>query len=266
MLSMTPIRAKNVSFQLPGSTQRATTPQAATAHSWKSPPPNTRDKQPSPLSKLAPTVTRISSPQPDLIADILDQSEETQAKAKPKKEETWNVKDSQSNHQDAGKTSATKEAAVVEDEKAASKTKQDKRVVSGQCKAMKSKWSRGNRSTISTTMRPLTTAAGSTTGGGKRTSQIGQVTRMALQIRDQTNVACLDHTRWMKHDVAKLREHVIKIEEEIRLGNKAKATLDAHIFDLRKCLSVNQQSISAQQKKTHREVHRSANFTRGNRV
>ena len=77
---------------------------------------------------------------------------------------------------------------------------------------------------------------------------------MVYQVRDQTNVSSLDHVRWMKHDVAKLREHLVKIEEEVKHANKAKVLLDQKVFDLRKCLSVNQQSVSAQQKKSHREV------------
>lgn len=88
---------------------------------------------------------------------------------------------------------------------------------------------------------------------GRQLTQSGQVTKIVYQIREQTNVSCLDYARWMKHDVAKLREHLVKMEDEIKLASKAKTTLDARIFDLRKCLSVNQQSISAQQKKSHRE-------------
>lgn len=279
MLSVTPIRPKNVSFQLPGSTQRTITSPAATQvkspptqppppppqtqalkspspahHVLKSPPPNSRERQAaaSPLSTVKPTVTRISSPQPDLIADILDQPEDT--KSGSKKKDTWVPKDSQVSGQDTKSSQAVpmKEMSIdkldKQDQKA-SRTKPEKRVPSGQSRAMKSKWSKGHKSTIATALSVSPTAT-----GGRKTSQIGQVTKMAFQIRDQTNVACLDHTRWMKHDVAKIREHVIKIEEEIKLGNKAKVTLDAKIFDLRKCLSVNQQSISAQQKKTHREV------------
>lgn len=289
MLSVTPIRAKNVSFQLPGSTQRANSapPIPAAARSLKSPLPRHHqrggDKHAALLSKLAPAVARISSPQPDLIADILDQPEDAQAKAKPKKVAAWSLKDpqidgteakkikqtpAQSGHSEAGKKEQTsaqsdriearkseqKTAKGVPDQKAPSKAKQEKRVASGHSRAMKSKWSKGQRSTISMKSLSVTSTPGSSATGGQRTSQVGMVTKMALQIRDQTNVACLDHARWMKHDVAKLREHVIKIEEEIKLGNKAKATLDARIFDLRKCLSVNQQSVSAQQKKSHKEV------------
>lgn len=79
------------------------------------------------------------------------------------------------------------------------------------------------------------------------------MTRVAHQLRDQNNSASLDHVRWMKCDVAKMREHLIKIEEEIKLGNRTKSLLDTKVLDLRKCLSVNQQSISSQQKKSYRE-------------
>lgn len=116
--------------------------------------------------------------------------------------------------------------------------RQEGRVMSGQARLSKAKVIKNHKVVIT----------------GRRPSPSSQVTKMAYQIREQTNVSCLDHVRWIKHDVAKLREHLVKIEEEIKLANKAKATLDARVFDLRKCLSVNQQSISAQQKKSHREV------------
>ena len=264
MLSVTPIRVKNVSFQLPGSTQRATSAPITVTRKLLSPPP----KQATPIPPVKTTDTRMNSPQPDLIADILDQP------GASKKEVTWNVKESQVS-QEAGKSqtaekggevviakgaSAEKlekqekpqkraQTAVVKAASAEKQEKPEKRVQSGQSKVMKAKWSKGHRSPISTALSTT-----SSTVNGRRTSQIGQVTSLSLRIRDETNVACLDYARWMKHDMAKLREHVIKIEEEIRLGNKAKTTLDTKIFDLRKCLSVNQQSVSAQQKKTHKEV------------
>lgn len=245
MLSITAIKPKNVSFQLPGSTQRSSTaPATAGRHIIKSPPgTNLREKPPTPpVSSLKPTVTRISSPQPDLIQDILDQP----VKSKPKepKSNAWVTKESETAKKNVAAEVKVQADTVKEDaggELKITKVKQEKRVLSGQTiKPVKSKWTKSHRSPV--------------TGSPKRLSQIGLVTKMAHDVREESNVACLDHARWMKHDMAKLREHVIKIEEEIKLGNKAKTTLDAKIFDLRKCLSVNQQSISAQQKKTHKEV------------
>lgn len=58
--------------------------------------------------------------------------------------------------------------------------------------------------------------------------------------------------RSLKHDVSQLREHLLKVEEEIKNLNRGRNTLEIAVQDIRKALSVNQQSISTQQKKSSR--------------
>ncbi len=70
--------------------------------------------------------------------------------------------------------------------------------------------------------------------------------------REKTNSVVHQHVRSMKQDVSRLREHLLKVEEEIKNLNRGRRTLEMSVLDLRKCLSVNQQSISTQQKKSSR--------------
>jgi hypothetical protein len=57
--------------------------------------------------------------------------------------------------------------------------------------------------------------------------------------------------RLLKYNVAKLREHHLKVEEEIKHLTRGKSTLELAVQDIRRAISVNQQSVSMQQKKTH---------------
>lgn len=241
---ITPIKPKAVSFQLPGHKRAATAPPRVLRHTLQSPP--------SPHSTSA---TR--SPQPDLIAHLIDQSKAVhpnKIKALSKHSNTtvesptqgWLVSQYTTTKRiNSPEVVTMKEVIPGSGEKMDQKIikpKQDRRITSGQAKVSKVKSIRGHRM-----------LTGSVQHGGKLT-QTSQVTRMAYRVREQTNVSCLEHVRWMKHDVAKLREHLVKIDDEIKLANKAKVFLDTKIFDLRKCLSVNQQSVTAQQKRSHREV------------
>ena len=79
-----------------------------------------------------------------------------------------------------------------------------------------------------------------------------QVAQVARQIRDSVNSASHEHRRALKYDAARLREHLLKVEEEIKNLNRGRSTLELAIQDMRKSLSVNQQSISTQQKKSSR--------------
>lgn len=79
-----------------------------------------------------------------------------------------------------------------------------------------------------------------------------QVAQVAHQIRDSVNSASHEHRRALKYDAARLREHLLKVEEEIKNLNRGRSTLELAIQDVRKNLSVNQQSISTQQKKSSR--------------
>ena len=78
---------------------------------------------------------------------------------------------------------------------------------------------------------------------------------IAEKMRLQTNHDALEHTRTAKFELAKMHELLLKVEEEIKFANKGKHTLEITIQDIRRGLSVNQQSISAQQKKRREEVY-----------
>lgn len=73
---------------------------------------------------------------------------------------------------------------------------------------------------------------------------------VAEKLRQQSNFASHDHIRSIKYEVAKLHEHLLKVEEEIKNCNKGRHTLEIAIQDIRRSISVNQQSLSTQQKKT----------------
>ena len=76
-----------------------------------------------------------------------------------------------------------------------------------------------------------------------------RVVALARELRQGTNSASLDHVRTIKYQVAKLREQLLKVEEEVRHCSKSKHVLEIAILDMRKALSMNQQSLSSQQKK-----------------
>ena len=69
-------------------------------------------------------------------------------------------------------------------------------------------------------------------------------------MRERSSISCHSHVRLVKYEVAKLREHLLKVEEEIKHLNRGRHTLELAIQDVRKALSVNQQSLSTQKKKS----------------
>ena len=73
--------------------------------------------------------------------------------------------------------------------------------------------------------------------------------KLVNSMRERTHSACHDDVRVLKYNVAKLREHLLKVEEEIKHMNRGKATLEVAVQNVRRAISVNQQSVSAQQKK-----------------
>ena len=77
-----------------------------------------------------------------------------------------------------------------------------------------------------------------------------QVAQLAGHVRSTTNSSCHEHIRALKYNAARLREQLLKVEEEIKNMNRGRSTLEIAIQDVRKALSVNQQSISTQQKKS----------------
>ena len=78
--------------------------------------------------------------------------------------------------------------------------------------------------------------------------------RVITTVRERTNSASREDMRLLKYNVAKLREHHLKVEEEIKHLTRGKSTLELAVQDIRKAISVNQQSVSMQQKKTHLET------------
>ena len=79
-------------------------------------------------------------------------------------------------------------------------------------------------------------------------------TRAINVVRERTNSASRDSVRMLKYSVVKLRESLLKIEEEIKRMTRGKNTLELAVQDIRKAISVNQQSVSMQQKKTRVET------------
>ena len=77
-----------------------------------------------------------------------------------------------------------------------------------------------------------------------------EAAQVASKLREKTNSRSHDYTRSLKYDAAKLREHLLKVEEEIKHLNRGKHTLEIAVQDTRRALSVNQQSLSTQQKKS----------------
>lgn len=241
-MSVTPLKPKTVSFQLPGSVQlvRASTAPAKATRYYPGTPAITQPHRTTTSSPAPPPTVTSPTAKPDLIADIFEDATERPKAVGPalgpteEKKSSFGAKPDSSGHPEV-----VEMKEVYAGSERLNASKQDERILSGQAKVSKAKVIKPHRSSLV---------------GKHRLTPAGQAIKAIYQVREQTNVSCLDYARWMKHDVAKLREHLVKIEEEIKLASKAKGTLDSRIFDLRKCLSVNQQSLSAQQKKSHREV------------
>ena len=77
---------------------------------------------------------------------------------------------------------------------------------------------------------------------------------IAEKMRQQNNHQIHEHVQNVKCELASLHEQLLKLEDEIKLANKGKNALEVAIQDIRKGISINQQSISAQQKKRREEV------------
>ena len=89
----------------------------------------------------------------------------------------------------------------------------------------------------------------STAPSSKKRSSAVKASVVAEKLRMQTNGDSLNHIRTIKYQVATLHKHLLKVEDEIKLMNKGRRTLEYAVQDARKSLSVSQQSLSAQQKK-----------------
>ena len=78
---------------------------------------------------------------------------------------------------------------------------------------------------------------------------LSKVGKLVEQVRTQSNAASHDVVRAAKYEVSRMYEYLIKVEEEIKLTHKARHTLELAVQDIRKSISLNQQTISSQQKK-----------------
>ena len=78
---------------------------------------------------------------------------------------------------------------------------------------------------------------------------LSKVGKIAEQVRTQSNAASHDVVRAAKYEVSRMYEYLVKVEEEIKLTHKARHTLEMAVQDIRKSISLNQQTISSQQKK-----------------
>ena len=72
-------------------------------------------------------------------------------------------------------------------------------------------------------------------------------------VRERTNSASREHISSIKYNVAKLREHLLRVEEEIRQTTRGKNTLELAVQDVRRAMSINQQSVSMQQRRSKTE-------------
>ena len=97
--------------------------------------------------------------------------------------------------------------------------------------------------------REQVSSSSSTAPSSKKRSSAVKASVVAEKLRMQTNGDSLNYIRTIKYQVATLHKHLLKVEDEIKLMNKGRRTLEYAVQDARKSLSVSQQSLSAQQKK-----------------
>ena len=74
--------------------------------------------------------------------------------------------------------------------------------------------------------------------------------------RERTNSASRENTRSLKYGVARLRESLLGVEEEVKRMTRGRRALELAVQDVRRAISVNQQSVSVQQKKTRAQTVR----------
>lgn len=106
---------------------------------------------------------------------------------------------------------------------------------------------------VKSSVKALPVAAGietaTATESSKEVRGAAEGTGIAHELRQGTNTTSHDHIRRNKYQVARLREQLLRVEEEVKHTSRGRHTLELAIQDIRKALSVSQQSMSAQQKK-----------------
>lgn len=260
-MTSTPTRLKAVSFNIPGSqsslittsTQSSTALRTNASPKPASPLANHRasdtksGQKSSPLVSLSENVSSESTPtaqhgaKPDLVADIIESPKTTGSQQK-----TLVTHDSGAHTLGSESRGGLISKTLGEKQKSSSPLYRKRHYGGG---VYSRSGSRAFANTTSTRERsPLL--------GQQKCKSLGlsnaQVAQMANQVRGTTNSLSHEHTRALKYDAARLREQLLRIEEEIKNLNRGRGTLELAIQDVRKALSVNQQSISTQQKKSSR--------------
>ena len=255
---ITPIKSKSVAFQLPAERRASTAPARSRRYHKSVTGLHSGQNHVNTSSSGVPIQKIRFGIKPDLIADILDSPKTPH----PNKSRTVIKKDKS--------VDASLDLKVGKDDKSsqlsalAKKETLDEKIPSSKTVAVSNTDLNISTESIQTQTSPSSRlSSGHESSRGRspqvkrpnsgRITQSSQVNQIAGQVRDQTNASCHDYVRAMKYDVAKLREQLIRTEEELKHLSRGRSALEAGISDVRKCLSVNQKSISTQQKKSKRD-------------
>ena len=240
-MAATPTRSKAVSFKVPGS--KPSTPGALDQFQRSS-----AKSSPQPTPPTSEHVNENSTPtaqhgaQPDLVADIVD----VPKTANPRKLVNLETVHEEQDSQPGSRSGSAVKALMEKQEKQISPSTR-RHYVGGRVYC-----------------RPGTRTFANTTSTRDRSPLLDQqkykslsmttteAAQLASQIRGVTNSSNHEHIRALKYDAARLRENLLKVEEEVKNLNRGRSTLELAIQDVRRALSVNQQSISTQQKKSSR--------------
>ena len=105
-----------------------------------------------------------------------------------------------------------------------------------------------------TTTRRRQFLAASTDDGRPRLREPSELSAAVNAARERTNSASRENTRVLKYGVARLRESLLGVEEEVKRMTRGRRTLELTVQDVRRSISVNQQSLSVQQKKARAQT------------
>ncbi|CAI7993699.1 hypothetical protein GBAR_LOCUS1304 [Geodia barretti] len=105
-----------------------------------------------------------------------------------------------------------------------------------------------------TTTRRRQFLAASTDDGRPRLREPPELSAAVNAARERTNSASRENTRVLKYGVARLRESLLGVEEEVKRMTRGRRTLELAVQDVRRSISVNQQSLSVQQKKARAQT------------
>ena len=93
-----------------------------------------------------------------------------------------------------------------------------------------------------------------TDDGRPRLREPSELSAAVNAARERTNSASRENTRVLKYGVARLRESLLGVEEEVKRMTRGRRTLELAVQDVRRSISVNQQSLSVQQKKARAQT------------